>query len=197
MNKTEPQIPPRSSVARAANNGLFIGAYLTIMVVASGLSMYGISAAAILVWVGLLYMPFFVYRLMRAGYAECRFELSFLELMVEGMASFFLGGLVPTLITYLALRYLCPDLIANSYDQTIAMLHEAGTPDTDRLAEIFDSIRKTYGIPTPVKVAAQTLWMILMGGSILSLLETIWIKIRYASAASRDRYNTSHPQDQN
>ncbi len=197
MNQTEPQLPPRSSVARAANNGLFIGAYLTVMVVASGLSMYGISAAALLVWIGLLYLPFFVYRLLRSGYAECRFDLSFLELTVEGMASFFLGGLVPTLIAYLALRYLCPDLIANTYEQTIAMLRDAGTPDMDRMADTFDYIRKTYGIPTPVKVAAQTLWMILMGGSILSLLEAIWIKARYASATRRERYLSSHPQDRN
>lgn len=195
MNQTEPQLPPRSSVARAANNGLFIGAYLTVMVVASGLSMYGIPVAALVVWIGLLYMPFFVYRLMRAGYAECRFDLSFLELTVEGMASFFLGGLVPTLIAYLSLRYLCPTLIADTYDRTIEMLREAGTPDMDSMAETFEYIRKTYGIPTPVKVAAQTLWMILMGGSILSILESIWIKARYASPSRRDRYRSSHPQD--
>ncbi|MBD5220548.1 MAG: DUF4199 domain-containing protein [Bacteroidales bacterium] len=195
MNQTEPQLPPRSSLARAANNGLFLAAYFTVLVVASGLSMYGLSAAAILVWASVLYMPFFAYRLMRTGLAECHFELSFLELMVEGMASFFLGGLMPTLITYLALRYLCPDLIANTYDQTISLLREAGTPDTDHLADTFDYIRKTYGIPTPVKVAAQTLWMILMGGTILSLLETIWLKIRFASPASRERYYSSHPQN--
>ena len=175
-------------LARAANSGIFIGAYISVLVIASGLNMTGMPMAAIVVWAGSLYLPFFVYRLLRASNAECGFELGFAELWAEGIASFFLGSLVPALLTYLGLRFAAPDLISNIFEQCISTFRAMGAPEWDAWAQSLEHIRDKAGLPTPADVTAQIISFNLMAGMAVSFITAAWLKVRYASPERRRRY---------
>ena len=51
--------PPQPIHTRAARNGLYMSLYISVLVIATGLSLHYL-AATLIVWVGTLAMPFFL-----------------------------------------------------------------------------------------------------------------------------------------
>lgn len=158
--------------------------------------MAGSPLAGLLVWAAIIYMPFFMYRFMRASFAECRFQLGFAELWAEGIASFFLGSLFPALFAYMALRFAAPDLIDTVFQQSIDTFRSVQAPEWNAWADALENIRDKAGLPTPADIAAQIISMNLMGGMILSFFLSAWLKIRYSSPRRRERFSQSHPGTQ-
>ena len=55
--------PPEPITTRAAHNGLYVSLYLSMLVVAMGFSL-SFPPAALLIWIGSLGLPFFLYRIL-------------------------------------------------------------------------------------------------------------------------------------
>lgn len=168
--------PPRPIMARAAGNGLWTGLYICALVLALGISTK-VAAASLVVWIGTLAMPLFVYRMLRRSFVESNGALSFAELWAEGIASFFLGTLLPALVTYLCLKFLVPDFISDTINSAVEYFDALDDP---QFAEMADSIRRTAehnGLPSAVDVTAQLISFNIIAGTFLSLLGAVSVSV--------------------
>ena len=107
MNTKSTNQPGRPVLQRAAETGLYLGGYLSLLALATGLSQSA-PAASLLVWAGSIALPFALYVLLRRSLAERDFSATFSEVWLEGIASFFFGSMIQAVIIYLGLRFLAP-----------------------------------------------------------------------------------------
>ena len=97
MHQQAPCPPPRPISARAAENGLVISASICVLLLVAGFSTV-YPTLSLFLWAGSLAMPIVLYRLMRKSYLECGCSMTFVEVWAEGIASFFLGSLLPAAV---------------------------------------------------------------------------------------------------
>lgn len=187
MNSTPHSAPPRTVINRAAYSGLFLGAYLSILALLTGLSQ-SFQSAALLVWGASLGLPFMVYSLLRRSLAETSFESPFSEIWAEGIAMMLLASAIQAVVIYGGLRYLAPDYIANSVAMAIDYFEAMGTQAGNQWADTLISVRAANGLPAPTDVVAQVMSMNLIGGTFLTLVLSAVLKLRYASGERRRRY---------
>ena len=131
MPTTHPTHPPRAITARAAENGLILSGCICALLLFCGLASV-FAPASLLLWAGSLAMPVVIYKILSRSYREAQCSLNFAEIWAEGIASFFLGSLVPAVIAYLLLRFAFPDFIAHQIDSTIVAFKQLGTPEGDQ-----------------------------------------------------------------
>lgn len=169
------QPPVRPISARAAENGLVIGLYVSVLLLCTGLSLdYSIASFVVLIGSGLF--PVYVFAMLRRSQKAADYRLSFIELWAEGVASFFLGSLIPAVLTYVALKYWTPDFISRTFAQSVDVLRQLGTAESESLAEAFEGILKAGRIPTATDMAAEVITLNLLAGTFLSLLAAIIVK---------------------
>lgn len=186
MNQSHPFGPPRSILQRASENGLFVGLYLIGLAVLMGLgTSYGTAGMAL--WVCSLYLPFFLYFLLRRSYAESNFSLGIPELWAETLAMFFFGAVIQAVVIYVLLRFVAPGFISAQLDTGLETFRSLNTPEGDRFAEILEAYRKQNGDPTAVQVVSNTIVMNIFCGFIIGLIDSVIVKIRYSSADRRER----------
>lgn len=188
MELTPPSRPSRSIAARAADGGIVLGGLIMVLALATGFASY-YPVASVLVWVGSIAVPFVLYFLLRRSYAEGGFTESIVELWAEGIATFFLGSLVPALVVYLLLKYVQPDFLASQLDLSMALLSEQGTPEADELRHTIEQVRQSGALPTAAQVAAQLIAFNMFAGMVLSLVEASVLVSRYRNQDRRRRYS--------
>ncbi len=172
MSTQAPTPPPRPIFARAADNGLYLGLYICAMVLALGFSL-SFTPAVLVVYGGTIGLPFFVYRMLRRSSTAAAGRLSFPELWAEGIATFFLGTLLPALTAYLCLRFIAPTFIADTLSYAIAVFESQDTPEWNLWAETLRDTTAQSGLPTPVDVAAQLISFNIIVGTALSFFSAI------------------------
>ena len=188
--------PPRTLVQRATSWGLPLGLYLIGLALLCGTSMSS-AVAGLLIWVGTIYFPFYLYKLLRQGYAETDFRSGMAEIWAEGIASIFLGSAIQALFIYVALRYIDPGFIATVWQTTIDTLKAQPGNEFDAMVAAFERVQRIGALPSPVDVMVQVMTMNLMGGTILSLIEAALIVSRYSDAGRRERYIKKYSSDAN
>lgn len=191
MNNIPPPAPARSVIHRAAENGLYLGLYLSVLALLAGVSQ-GSLLAGLGVWGLSLYMPFFVYRLLRKSLAERHFEAGFAEMWSEGIALFLLASMIQAVVIYLGLRYLAPDYMARSVDMAIEFFRAQGNEAGDTWVRTLQNLREQNGLPGPTDVAAQIISTNVVGGGFLSIILSAVLVTRYSSAERRQRYMERH-----
>ena len=167
MPNNTPTPPPRPILTRAAENGLRLGLIISALVLAMGLSAK-FAPAALLLWGGTLAMPFITYRMLRRSATEAG-GLGFPEIWAEGIASYFLGALLPAALAYICLRFVAPTFIADTVADSIAILDAQGTAD---FAELADTMRRISAakMPTAADIAAQLISFNIIVGTVLSFV---------------------------
>ncbi|MCM1068226.1 MAG: DUF4199 domain-containing protein [Muribaculaceae bacterium] len=186
MPQQSPVPPPRPILARAADNGLYLGLYICVLVLAMGFSTGSVLASAI-VWAGTLAMPFYVYRMLRRSYVAADGALSFPELWAEGIASFFLGTLLPALLTYVCLRFFAPTFIVDTVKSSIELLEAQGSPEAELWADTLRNVTTHSGLPTAVDVSAQLISFNIIAGTALSFLAAIAATVRGKVSSAQKR----------
>lgn len=176
MSVTAPTPPPRPITVRAAENGLFISIYIIVLMLSAAASC-SFPPASLVVWVGSLALPVVLYKLLMRNYRAGECSGSFPEVWAEGIASFFLGSLMPALVAYALLRYVAPDFIAAQYQVAIDSFQALGTADGERMARTLIDLRSRMPLPTAVDVAAQLISFNIVVGTALSLLAAVFIKM--------------------
>jgi len=128
-------------------------------------------------------MPVVIYRLLKRSYCKAHCNFGFAEIWAEGIASFFLGSLVPALTVYLLLKYPFPDFIANQFDNTIELFRAMGNAQGDQWVKILTDLREKSPIPTAADVAANIISFNIVAGTTLSLLVAPFVKLRNRCAS--------------
>ena len=179
-----PPVPPRPITARAAENGLWLSIYISVLALSMGISA-SFAPAAIVLWGGSIGLPFFVYRLLRRSSQATGGALSFPELWAEGIASFFLGTLIPALLVYVLLRFVAPGFIAGIFADAIILFQQQGTPEAEAWAESLSNLVSQHNIPSAADVSAQLISFNIIAGTAISLLVSIVVKARSLRAKGR------------
>ena len=167
--------PPEPITTRAAHNGLYVSLYLSVLVLSMGFSL-SFPPAALLIWIGTLGLPFFLYRILSRSNRVAG-ALSFAELWAEGIASFILGTLIPELVAYVGLLIIMPDFMAETVRSAIAILSEQGTPEAQNFADTLSAFLKPGALPSPADVAAQLISFNIIAGTGLSLVVALFVKL--------------------
>ncbi len=187
--------PPRAIITVAAENGAILGLYLILLAVFTGLSA-SFGLATLLVWAGTIYLPFYVYKLMRAHHAEAGFSLSMAELWAQALMSFLLGALLQAVAVYVLLRFVAPDFVASQMEQAIETFRATGTPEGEMWADTLANIRSANGLPSAADVAANLIVFNIFCGAAIGLVDSIILHARYRSAARRERWQRMHGDSQ-
>lgn len=172
--------PENSLMTRAGQNGLRLGVYITVLMLATGLSAY-FSFASFVVWIGSIAMPFYLCHLLAASARMSPRRLGVPELWAEGIASFFLGCLPPAAVCYLLLKFVAPDFVYDVFAQSIAVFSSIGTAEGDSMAETFQRLVDEHLLPTAADVTAQFISLNIIAGTVLSLIGAVVTKVRSAS----------------
>lgn len=183
MNTTPPARPGRSIASRAAKNGVYLSACICALLLLWGV-MTAFPIAGLALWMLSLAMPFILYRLLRDSAVDCG-GLSFAEIWAEGIASFFLGSLIPAVAAYALLRFAFPTFIADQLHMAVASLENMETPQAAELAESLNAIYSKGALPTAADVAANIISFNIVAGTFLSLLVTPFVKFRVRKAGSK------------
>lgn len=182
MHNSTPTPPPASIATRAAENGLVISGCILALLLLSGISV-AFPAAGFLIWLGSMAMPVVLYKLLARSHRREQCSLGFAEIWAEGIASFFLGTLVPALAVYLLLKYAYPDFIANQVDSTIEYFRSMGNAQGDQWVKTLSDIQARSALPTAADVAANIISFNIIVGTTLSLLVTPFVKLRNRCAS--------------
>lgn len=165
--------PPRPILTRASRNGLWLGLYLTGLALGFGLgTSYGIFMLA--VFAATLALPLFLYRLLRRSCAEGETPLGFPELWAEGIASFFLGTLLPAAVVYICLRFITPDFFPNLFAMTLAQLDSMGQKEFTDLAE---QLRAAGHLPSAIEATSQLISFNIIAGTAMSFICAIAVSV--------------------
>ena len=177
MSSSLHSAPPRPITARAAENGLWLSIYISVLALSMGFST-AFPPAQLVLWVGSIAMPFVVYRLLLRSAVATGGNLSFPELWAEGIASFFLGTLIPALIVYLCLRFAVPTFVSDTLSEAATQFAAIGTPEADSLSQMLSEIVAKGKTPTAVDMAAQLISFNIIAGTSLSLIMAVIVKAR-------------------
>lgn len=185
-------VPPimRPITARAADNGIYIGVYLCVLVLAIGFSAT-VPLAGLLLWGGSLFLPVFMYRLLRKSNISANGGLGFAELWAEGIASFSLGTLFPALLVYGLLRFVAPTFIADTLAGAVEYFEAQGTAEWDAWAENLRGILAGSRMPTAVDVAARLISFNIVVGTVLSMVTAVIVKVAGRRFGSFGRFDNN------
>lgn len=190
---TQTRIPtppsPKAVFQRAGRDGLPLGLALTGFTVVPNLSTDTSLAPLLLLCTAvlagaLLALP---YIMLRNGYYADNYGSRFSDLWSQGIASFFLGGMIHALVVYALLRFAVPDFIAGRVDMAIAILSGTSDPQIESLVTAMENMKKAHMLPTPTQVSAEILTMDVFFGSCISFISTIAVRVRYSSPERRKR----------
>lgn len=184
MQGLRPTPPPQPITARAAENGLYLSVYICVLVLAAGLSVSS-TLAVLVVFAGSVAMPFFVYKLLSKSNDKCGGALGFPELWAEGIASFFLGTLLPALLAYVLLRFVAPTFLYNVVTDSIEIIKNAGTPSDDAMLVMLEQAVEKGAVPSPADIAAQIISFNIIVGTFMSFFTALWVNMRSISRKAK------------
>ncbi|MGN0232165.1 MAG: DUF4199 domain-containing protein [Muribaculaceae bacterium] len=161
---------------RAANDGLFLGLYLSAIFMASIFS----TEVLVLGHIGLLMLlalPFVgIWAIVRFS-RSCQGMAQLSVLWMYGILLFLYASLICAIVSYLYMQYIDPDLITNQINGTIEAVEKAPAAlNNDFIAQL-KQLRDSHMLPSPIQIAMTMLWGTSFFGSVLSLLTAIALSI--------------------
>lgn len=177
MNSAPSCQPPRLITARAAENGLKISVCIIVLMMSLALST-SFQPAALLLWGGSLAMPWILYKLLQRSQNESCGKLGFAELWAEGIASFFLGSLMPAVVAYALLKYAFPDYIGDQIDAAADIFKTIHTQKGDMWAQTMERLQNNGATPTAADVAANIISFNIVAGTFISLLVAPFVRFK-------------------
>lgn len=177
---------PRPITARAAENGLYLSLFMCVLLAMIGLGTT-IPFCGFLFLLGAIAMPFFAFTMLSRNCMRSGCFLSFSEIWAEGIASFFLGSLLPAALCYCALRFAFPEFIPAQVQATIDTLRLTKAPEARALIETLESLRAQGLVPTPLDIAANIISINIVAGTAVSLVMAIVLSARIRMRSFRNR----------
>ena len=161
---------------RAANDGLFLGIYLSVIFLVSIFS----AKMLVLAHIGLLMLlalPFVGIWAIVRFHRNCQGIAPLSVLWMYGILLFLYASLICAIVVYVYMQYIDTDLITNQINETIEAAEKAPTAfSTDFIAQL-KQLRDSHMLPSPIQIAMAMLWATSFFGSVLSLLTAIALSI--------------------
>lgn len=175
MNSTQPI--NQSPYSRGAHYGVAFGVYLSVLffAIAHSLTVPVLSLLSLVMMAG---VPVVIYIMLRKSYLADYGKTIFSSLWMEGIAIFFFGGLIASLVSVAYMSWINPGYL---YSQVDTMIELYGNTDWERGKELSDILvraKNQHLIPTPIDLAIDMLWLIVFSGSILSMLMSLLVQAR-------------------
>ncbi len=173
----------KSVYRRGAEDGLVLGIYLSVLLLASMLTVSYpmLSVVALVMMAG---VPVVVYRMLSRGIASGAAVSRFSATWMHGISVFFFGALLMGVTMYVYLRFIDPQYIITNIRQTIHVLTlDGGEQSLDmarRLAYMIDH----HKIPSAIQCVFALMWAVVFSGTMLSMILTA---IATAMAGRRER----------
>ncbi len=167
----------RPITARAAENGIYLSLFMCVLLLLLGAGMQ-YPFCSVLFLIGAIAMPIFAYRLISRNCQRSEQLLSFAEIWAEGIASFFLGSLLPAALAYAALRFVFPEFLGEQVQEAIEVFRQVGTPEAEMMVATLSDIKAKGLTPTPADVAANLISINIIAGTTLSLFMAIVLSAR-------------------
>lgn len=186
MTESQNTSPRRPIMARAAENGLYLSVMMCVLLLLLG----GGTVLPLLSWlflVGAVALPVVAYMILSRNCRRSGADLSFAEIWAEGISSFFLGSLLPAVMTYVLLRFAFPDFVYNQVNTTIEMLGAIDTPEAETLASTFRQLVDKGALPSPADIAANIISFNIVAGTVLSLFLAIALSTRLRMERYRNK----------
>lgn len=171
---------PKSVYSRGAHDGLYMGCYLSLLMIAIGASME-VPLLSLPAIAGVIGVPFVIYRFLKRSYANDGYRSTFAALWVHGICIFFFGGLLMALTVYLTLRFGAPGYVAEQTANVIAAYREIGSAQATEFADLLQAVLDAGALPTPAEIAVELVWMGVFSGSLLSILVALIVRSRRRS----------------
>lgn len=167
----------RSVYRRGAEDGLIMGPLMALVVILMGacgqVPILGIPAL-----VCICVVPIVAYVMLSRGYREDNCQSTFSALCMQGISTFFFGGLLMAVAIYVSLRWIWPTYIADQMRFLSEILAQQPGPEAKQLTDMVDKLIVTGNVPTPIEVALEQLYIVVFTGSLLSLFLSLVIRSR-------------------
>jgi hypothetical protein len=140
-------------------------------------------------------VPLFVAFVLRYSYVQDRGTTIFSSLWVEGIAIFFFGGLISSLVAFVYMRWLEPDFIADRLNAMIDVYSSAEVPNGKDVVEVLQAVRDRELLPRPIEIIVDMLWLIVFTGSILSMIISMLVplkKVKNTDTTSNNNLNNKN-----
>lgn len=177
MNTPSTCTPARPVLARAADNGMVLAICITALTLLCGAAMYS-GLASLLMIVLSLAMPWILYRLLLRSRRHSCSTANFAELWAEGIASFFLGSLIPAVVAYLLLKFAFPGFIADCVNEAIASFEAMDTEQGEMWASTMRRIVEHNALPGASDVAANIISINIVAGTVMSLFVVPFVSMK-------------------
>lgn len=159
---------PRSIYVRGADDGLYMGAYMSVLMIIFGLAMHS-ALAGVVAMAMMAAVPFILFRFLKRSLDEDGGRSTFSALWLHGICIFFFGGLLMAVTIYVCLRFIQPDFIVNQMQNVIALYKSVNDPQATEFADILSKMIQHGQLPSPLEVALELVWLGVFTGSLLSM----------------------------
>ncbi|MDE6191633.1 MAG: DUF4199 domain-containing protein [Muribaculum sp.] len=167
----------QSPYSRGASFGVIFGAYLSLLffAIAYSLTVPVLSLLSLLLMAG---VPVVIYVMLRKSYIADYGKTIFSSLWMEGIAIFFFGGLIASLVAVAYMTWINPGYLYGQVDMMIELYDNADWERGKELSAMLVRAKEQHLIPTPINLAVDMLWLIVFSGSILSMLMSLLVQAR-------------------
>lgn len=166
-----------SPYRRGAVYGLPFGLYLTALFFAISYT-FDFPILSPIVFVLMLGVPFIIYGFLRRSFVEDKGTTIYSSLWMEGIAIFFFGGLLATLVSVVYMRWIEPSFIESRIDAIIELYNHTDYSRSEEIVDIITRAKEQNLIPKPIDISIDMLWFIVFSGSMLSMLMALLARAR-------------------
>ena len=163
------QLTFRSPYKRGADWGALFGIYLVALFFATSYSITN-GYAALGAMVLMAGVPVCIYFMLRHSYVSDNGTTIFSSLWMEGIAIFFFGGLIASVIAMIYMRWIDPGFLNDRVDTLIEIYSTSGIPTGEEAAEMLQTAIDQKLLPKPIEITIDMLWLIVFSGSLLSMV---------------------------
>lgn len=167
----------QSPYSRGAHYGVAFGVYLSVLffAIAYSLTVPLLSLLSLMMMAG---VPAVIYVMLRKSYVADYGKTIFSSLWMEGIAIFFFGGLIASLVSVAYMTWINPGYLYSQVDMMIELYGSADWERGKELSEMLVRAKEQHLIPAPIDLAIDMLWLIVFSGSILSMLMSLLVQAR-------------------
>ena len=155
---------------RGGDDGFVFGIYLTVMFFATAYSMT-VPFAGLMSTLMMLAVPVVMYRFLRRSYVAFGGKL-----WLQGIVTFFCGGLIAGLAAVVFMRWIQPDYIISQANAAIKIWEESGLPQGQEMADVMRKAIEQKMIPSSIELVIEMLWLQVFSGSLLSIVLSLIIR---------------------
>lgn len=166
----------RSVYRRGADDGLWFGIYLSVVLLSSFCSLTVASALGWLSMIMAVSVPLVVYFCLKRSYRQDNYRSQFSMLWLHGICIFFFGGLIMALTAYVYMRFVNPSFYSDVFDMLLKVYEQSGVSADDPNYMMLAKINEAKMFPTAGESAMELLMSSVFTGSILSMLIALIVR---------------------